>query len=201
MTDDFVGLAVRATPEDHARAAQLIGCSEHALRAVMHVETNGCGFDTAGRPKMLFEPHIFYRRLSAVGAEMELAEAIRLGIAYMVQGTRPYPGDSYPSLKHAMALDREAAMLSASWGIGQIMGMNCRAAGCETVQIMVEAAADSEAAQIDQMARFIAGSSALRIALCAEDWMEFADRYNGPLHRAAYGGKLALAYASFTTVV
>jgi len=43
----------------------------------MEVEAAGSGFDSRGRPKMLFEPHVFYRNLPA----SMRGEAERQGLA------------------------------------------------------------------------------------------------------------------------
>ncbi|WP_166415441.1 N-acetylmuramidase domain-containing protein [Cochlodiniinecator piscidefendens] len=106
------------------RIGAKIGVGEDEIHAVLDVETRGGGFDSQGRPKMLFEPHVFYRELS--GAEN--AEAVNAGLAYLKWGKRKYPRDSYSRLQKAMEINPEAALRSASWGLGQIMGfcfVNC----------------------------------------------------------------------------
>jgi hypothetical protein len=59
-----------------------------AFRAVMLTESRGSGFDNDARPKMLFEPHIFYRLLAAhkVGA---LADAVSNDLAYQQREAAP----------------------------------------------------------------------------------------------------------------
>jgi hypothetical protein len=61
MTISFEGTATPRTPDGLRAAAMKIGCELAALEAVISVETSGFGFDHAKRPKMLFEPHVFYR--------------------------------------------------------------------------------------------------------------------------------------------
>lgn len=89
----FKGRAKRLTDIDVARVGRLIGVGEDEVRAVIEVETAGGGFDKLGRPKMLFEPHVFHRELGA-GTKRDLA--INQGLAYPKWGAKPYPADSYP---------------------------------------------------------------------------------------------------------
>jgi two-component sensor histidine kinase len=51
------------TEEDYKRAARRLGCSVAAIKAVAEVEAPGSGFLPDGRPKILFERHIFRRQL------------------------------------------------------------------------------------------------------------------------------------------
>ena len=122
----FKGAALPLTDIDVARVGRIIGVGEDEVRAVIEVETEGGGFDKQGRPKMLFEPHRFWVEL---GEGPKRTRAEEQGLAYRKWGTKPYPSDSYPRLGLAMQIDANAALRSASWGLGQIMGSNHKAAG------------------------------------------------------------------------
>lgn len=193
----FMGRAARLTDIDVARTGQLIGAGEDEIRAVIEVETSGGGFDRHGRPKMLFEPHIFWRELAdGAGRDRAIAE----GLAYRQWGDKPYPADNYPRLKRAMMIDATAALRSASWGLGQIMGFNHRAAGFATVTEMVVAFCDSEAAGLTAMIRFIA-SEGLDDELRDHDWAAFARGYNGAGYRKhGYHTRLAAAFARWQAI-
>ncbi len=92
---------------------------------------------------------------------------------------------------------REAALESASWGLGQIMGFNATQSGFADVETMVGAMCDSEDAQFDAMMSFIRANQ-LAQYLQQSDWTEFASRYNGPSFKAnSYDTKLAQASARF----
>lgn len=189
---DFNGSARPLDNEDVALIAGYLGCHIAAVRAVLAVEAAGKGFDSKGRPKMLFEPHIFYREL---GAGPKRTAAVNAGLAYQNWGAKPYPKDSYPRLLKAMMIDETAALRSASWGLGQVLGNNHVAAGFPTVQEMVRAMTHSEGAQLYAMARFIVGNK-LHIHLRALNWAGFAKGYNGPGYaKNAYDTKMAAAYA------
>ena len=53
--------APKMTDQGIATFAAMLRCSPQQLRAVAAVESSGSGFDSAGRPKMLFERHLFHR--------------------------------------------------------------------------------------------------------------------------------------------
>ena len=80
----------------------------------MDVEAAGSPWDKAGRSKMLFEPHVFYRLL-VEGAKRD--RAVGEGLASAKWGAKSYPADSYPRLLGAMAIDEEKALMAASWGL------------------------------------------------------------------------------------
>src|SRR5882672_5526060 len=147
----FTGAALPRSPQGLAAAAAKIGCEPAALQAVLSVEAAGSGFDALKRPKMLFEPHIFYGLLERHEA-LKLGAAIKAGVAYPKWGMRPYPKDSYPHLTRAVALDETLALDSASWGLGQLLGQNFAKAGYASPQAMVTAFADGENAQLAGMA-------------------------------------------------
>ena len=56
---DFAGAATPLGPNDITAAAAALQCEPGAVRAVCDVESAGGGFLADGRPKILFEAHIF----------------------------------------------------------------------------------------------------------------------------------------------
>lgn len=192
----FTGRAQRIDDIDLPRIGATIGVGEDEIHAVLDVETRGGGFDAKGRPKMLFEPHIFYRELS--GSERE--RAVFLGLAYPKWGTKRYPRDSYPRLIEAMAINKEAALRSCSWGLGQIMGFNHTAAGYETIEAMVHAFMDDEENHLAAMVAFIRAND-LDEDLRNHDWRGFARGYNGAGYaKHGYHLKLARAYEKWRKI-
>ncbi len=188
----FVGAGKRMQPGDVVAAAARLGCSPAVIAAVLEVESSGSGFDAAGRPKILFEPHVFYRELA--GSETQLAAALKGGLAYPHQGMQPYPPTSeanYCRLKRACLLAPDAALRSASWGIAQVMGFNF-AIAYASVGDMVQACMDSEAAQFGLLLAY-AERNGLVAALRSENFAAFARGYNGPGAVAQYAGRLAAA--------
>ena len=188
----FKGRARRLDDIDLPKLGSLIGVGEDEIHAVLDVESRGSGFDKQGRPAMLFEPHLFWRELGS-GAKRD--RAARAGLAYAKWIPGNYPADSYPRLVQAMAIDETAALRSASWGLGQVLGSNHAQAGHATVQQMVAAFCDDEEAHLAAMVAFIKANH-LDDELRRHDWATFARFYNGPGYAAnRYDIRLANAYA------
>jgi len=187
---DFKGLAKRIEDSDIPRIGATIGVGEDEVHAVMDVESRGTGFDGQGRPLILFEPHKFWKNLPVNRRE----EARSLELAYPVWGTRPYPRDSYPILKRAIEMHPEAALKSASWGLGQIMGENYKLAGYDSVVDMVVAFCEDEENHLQAMMNFIRNAK-LDVYLRTHQWAKFAEGYNGKLYRAnQYDTRLERAF-------
>jgi hypothetical protein len=186
----FFGPMKQIDAWDYGRLGKLIGVGEDEIRALVEVEAAGSGRDSSGRLKMLFEPHVFWRELGE--GKRRIAET--QGIAYPRWGQKPYPADSYPRLLAAIKIDRPAALRSASWGLGQIMGFNCKAAGYRTAEDMVTDFLVDEERHLLAMIRFII-SEGLDDDLRRHDWSGFARGYNGPGYaKHGYHTKLAAAY-------
>jgi len=195
MTDDFKGAALPMTAEDVVTVAEEIGVEVAALKAVLAVESAGSGFDKSGRPKALFERHHFIKHLKT--KPVELDQAVAMGLAYPKWGEKPYPKGSdavYAEIAAAYDIDADAALLSTSWGLGQVMGSNYKMVGCENVAEMLAQAMHSEGQQLRHMANFCKSAGLLN-ALKNKDWAAFAKGYNGPQYaKNQYDIKLANAY-------
>lgn len=193
----YQGKAKRLDDIDLPRVGHLIGVGEDEIHAVLDVESKGTGFDSKGRLVALFEPHVFYRELGKGGLR---DHAVREGLAYASWGAKPYPKDSYPRIDLAMAIHYEAALRSTSWGLCQMMGFNCVAAGYATAHDMVQAFADDEENQLNGMIRFII-KSGLDDELRRHDWAGFARGYNGAgFSKNRYDRKLAAAFAKWQKI-
>ncbi|MBB3996858.1 N-acetylmuramidase family protein [Aureimonas pseudogalii] len=193
----FRGVAKPLDDIDLPRLGHRIGVGEDEIHAVIDVEAAGGAWDARGRPKMLFEPHRFWKNL---GPGEKRDRAVAAGLAYPSWGEKPYPGDSYPRLALAMAIDETAALKSASWGLGQILGENHAMVGFDTVQAMVMATLDDADRHLEMMVAFIL-SARLDGALRAHDWARFARGYNGPQYaKHGYHTRLAAAYARWSRI-
>lgn len=185
----FKGAAHRIDDLDLPRIGHMLGVGEDEIHAVIDVESAGGGFDKQGRPKILFEPHVFYRNLSGT----KRALAVAKGLAYPAW-KRDYPDDSYPRFLQALEIDEEAAIKACSWGLGQILGENHVAAGYDTPQEMVVAFAEDEDEHLEAMANFILANR-LDDELRSHNWAAFARGYNGPRYAENdYHTKLAAAF-------
>jgi len=175
-----------------AKAATDLGVGLPALWAVMTVETKGCGFLPDRRPLVLFERHVFHKRTNgtfdAEAPDLSDSKAGGYGAGGAFQHDR---------LARAIELDRTAALESASWGLGQVMGYNAASVGYGDVEKMVQAMCDSEDAQFQGMVGFIKANNLSQI-LQHGDWETFARRYNGPdFRKNRYDEKLAQEHTRY----
>ena len=174
MDTTFKGAVVRLSDTDLPRIGYGIGVGEDELHAFLDVETAGGGYDSQDRPKMLRETYHFYKNLPAAKRE----EALKAGLA-TTSWVNNYPQDSYPDLLRMIAIDETAALMSCSWGIGQVIGENYVAAGYDTVQAMVtDMVNGGEAAQLQAAVNFIKAEH-LNEDLRNHQWAAFARGYNG----------------------
>lgn len=120
MALEFTGTATPLTEAGMTQATQRLQVGRPEIWAVLKVETSGCGFFADRRPQILFERHIFHGetqgRFDATAPDISNAHAggYSGGVA------------EYDRLGRAIALDRRAALCSASWGIGQVTGFTAR---------------------------------------------------------------------------
>lgn len=191
--DEFTGTGTPLSQEGLEATCGLVGAAPESLWSVLSVETSGCGYLVDRRPKILFERHFFHRltqgRFDRDHPDISAPTAGGYGAGGAHQ---------YQRLAAAVALDRNAALQSTSWGIGQIMGANFAAAGFNSVEEMVTAFQSGEDAQLQGMARFMAHSGMTK-ALADGDWATLARQYNGPNYaKYRYDEKLASFHAQFT---
>lgn len=197
MLTSFKGAAKRLDDIDLPRIGHRIGVGEDEIHALMDVEAPGSGFDSLGRPKMLFEPHRFYALLPA-GPMRD--DAVRQGLAYPKWGTKPYPAESYTRLAAAMKIAPAPAIRASSWGRGQIMGDNASLAGFDSAEEMVAAMMEDEEVHIDAMVSFVKATG-IDDDLRAHRWEVVARIYNGPSYAVHnYHGRLAAAYAKWAKI-
>jgi len=173
------------------RAADELGCDVAAIRAAAEVESAGSGFLPNGEPKILFEAHIFSRLTAGVYDRLQPA------ISSPKWSRKLYVGGvgEHHRLKQAVALDREAALQSASWGAFQVLGLNWKRCGYPSLQAFINDAYASEAGHLRMFVGFVK-SAGLADELRRRDWTGFARVYNGPAYaQNRYDTKLAAAYA------
>jgi len=187
-TPEFTGNPAPLTPDDFAAAAATLGCTPAAIRAVVEVESKG-GFLPDGRPRILFERHKFSAFTGHCWDATHPAVSARTPGGYL-GGQR-----EYDRLGEALALNRAAALKSASWGAFQLMGFNHALAGHADVESFVAAIVSGHPAQLAAFVAFITATG-LAPALATADWPAFARGYNGPAYaRLGYDTKIAAAHA------
>lgn len=179
--------------------ARHYGIKVAALRAVIEVECKASGFNDDGTPVILYERHKFYEGLRAINWITKSRE----WYAAYPDLCNPYSGgygkysDQHPKLARASKLNREVALESCSWGVGQVMGYHWKALGYTTLQQFINCMYKSEYEQLDAMCRFIKHNGLIKY-INANDWAGFALRYNGKAYKKNnYDVKLRDAYKKF----
>lgn len=176
------------------------GIEYAGLKAVVEVEASGKGF-IGDVPKILYEPHIMYRLLTKknyITIRNNLMKA-HPNLCYPRWGTYKYGAESiqHRRLEIASQFNRDIALESCSWGLGQVMGYHWKSLGYESLQAFINDMYESEAKQLEAMIRFLKVNGLL-LALKNKDWVKFARGYNGSGYaKNKYHIKLANAYAKY----
>jgi hypothetical protein len=195
------------TDEDIKELADKNGVELAAIKAVIQVETGGKAFIADGRPKILFEGHIFWNQLKLVNINPEQYAASHPDIIYTNWTKKYYLGGAaeYTRLDKAKLIHEEAALKSASWGLFQIMGFNYALAGFKDkgVKAFVDSQYEAEYHHLEAFFAFIKHkdkkNTSILDFLQKKDWAGFAQRYNGPRYKEnQYDTKLQAAYLRFS---
>lgn len=183
---------------DIEAAAVSLAVPTPAVMAVSEVESRGQGFFSNGRPAILFERHIFRRRLIAHGIDPNPIIKEAPDLCNTKSGGYKGGVAEYDRLERAMKYHPTAALESCSWGAYQIMGYHWEALGYDSVHDFVDRMNQREAEHLEAFVRFIKADSVLHTALKALDWTGFARRYNGRNYaKNAYDKKMAEAYTMY----
>ena len=179
---------------EYKAAADRIGVSEQALRAVGAVESSGNAFwtiDGAPKPVIRLEAHWFGKltgyRYNDSHPQISCAK-------WTPQLAARTPAGAWQQFDEAAALDEGAAIQATSWGAFQLMGFHYRRLGYATPQAMRDGMMTDQG-QLDAFVRFIRSDPRLVDALKRADWRAFAGIYNGPGQIDIYAGRMAAAYA------
>jgi hypothetical protein len=176
---------------DYEWAAKELGVDIATIKAVAEVESSGSGFLANGKPKILFEGHVFWRELkNNYGVSEELLQNNKEGnedILYELWSERgdAYNLNQYDRLEKAKKLSMEltgkddAANEAASWGKFQILGLNYKESGFSSVSDFVSAEYKNEFEHLKAFVNYIQSEKMVSY-LKDKDWENFALRYNGP---------------------
>ncbi len=169
------------------------GVSVPAAWAVIDTESSGSGFAPDGRIKIQFEPSVFANELDKIGIENKLVLVGKTSRGLKIwditvagitirNGVENQPAE-WAAYNIAVTIHKDAAQRATSFGMGQVMGFNCRLAGFKTAQEMINAFNESEYNQVRGMFGFIKAHQ-LMDELERKDWDGFARVYNGPGYKA-----------------
>ena len=193
MPDAFADSGRPISQADFNDACDKLAVNDASLWAILTVETKGFGYLPDRRPKILFERHIFSARTGGA------FDASHPDISGPRGGYIGGPAE-YDRLNRAIALNRPAALESASWGLAQIMGFNATTIGYADAEAMVNAFVKSEAGQLEGCVKFVLANNSLHDALKSRVWDRVAFHYNGKDYaQNAYDKKLADNYTLFVS--
>ena len=195
--------ASKALTEEAIReAANNLGVDVACVKAVAEVESLGNGFNSTGMVKILFERHKFYK---FIAQKYGATKANQLAAMHpdicspKAGGYTSSTATEHKRLDKAIAIDRECAMKSASWGRFQVMGFNYAAAGFANVEDFCVAMWKSEDEHLRAFVNFIKADANMHRHLKNRNWAAFANAYNGPAYaQNKYDTKLAAAYRKYS---
>lgn len=192
MFDNQAFAAVRAIAAE-------INVPVEALMAVVTVESNGVAYANVNgknEPLIRFEGHYFDRLVEVSKRAIARAQKLANPKAGAIPNSKSQ-ATRYAVLDKAKKLDEDAAIMSHSWGVGQVMGSHWKELGYKSAKEFEWVVRSGLAGQISVMAAYIT-----RFGLVDElqrlDWSGFARGYNGPNYRKyAYDTKMRDAYEAF----
>jgi hypothetical protein len=182
--------------------AEQHGLTYADLKCILDVETSGKAFDKEGNLYIQFEPHLFSKWLtkfeidhqySKKGEGRNVVYYIKAGNIEITNGVE-VQSKELAAYSKAKQINEGAAMLSTSFGLGQILGENYALAGYSSARSMIEAFQESERHQVEAICCFLE-KTGIKKYLLAEDFKGVASRYNGPAYYInKYDEKLKEAY-------
>lgn len=181
---------------DWERVSKSLGVEVAILKAIHEVETSSQSYLPQGYPALLFEAHIFYRELKALGKDVMSLISLYPGIISKTWDKKLYLGGirEVPRINEAYQISPEAALRSASWGAFQICGFN---AGPSGVFEFYRKIWTSETGQLEVLSDFLKASGIIPY-LRSLNFREIAKRYNGPGYESGnYHIKLQRAYQKY----
>lgn len=191
--------------QDLVHAANRLGIQLAAVKAVNEVESRGSGF-RGDHPVILFERHVFWRRLEAYGVNPSSYATDNEDILNKKSGGYKGGTKEVKRLERAMEIHPKAALESASWGLFQIMGFHWKSLGYVSIESFVAKMKENEANQLEAFVRFLKKNKLDRIlmlkngkkTLVLDDFRNFARRYNGSAYeKNHYHTKLQKAYRKY----
>lgn len=176
------------TATDFNATVQNLDADAAAVWSILQVESGKAGYLSDRRPQILFERAQFHTRTKGA------FDTTHPGISASTWGGYTGGVGEYTRLGEAYDLDADAALESASWGIGQVMGFNHQPAGYKSVTDFVNDMCVSEALQLKAFENFLTASG-IAPFLRVHDWHTVALRYNGSGQVDAYAGRLSANFA------
>ncbi len=186
------------TDSDFQNAATQLGngISVNIIKAFATVESGGrSGFGPARLPVIAFEGHLFrkYTKSKYDQTHPLLSYPYVKKAGPQWQTNNKDQTKAWETMATAFSLDQEAALMSASWGMFQIMGFNFAACGYKTVFEFTAALKINAGNQLKAFLGFCSKSPALVKAMKNKDYAGMASNYNGKDY-GDYDSRIKKAY-------
>lgn len=184
VTESTCDGGVTLTDADYQRAATALGngISVNIIKAFATVESGGrSGFGPAKMPVIAFEGHIFrkYTQQKYDKTHPFLSYPYLEKAGPQWRANNKDQAKAWQTLVAAFNLDPEAALMSASYGMFQIMGFNFAACGYKNVFDFVTALKLNAGEQLMAFVGFCRKNPALVKAMKTKDYVGMASNYNG----------------------
>jgi len=182
---------------DFVAAGKELGVETASVIAFAKTEAKEFGFLNNGYPVILFERHKFYQALVKKSGKAFANSIAASNPDICDDNSGGYQGGEreIKRIERAAAINEEAALASASWGMFQVMGFNYKMVGWASVSEFVKAMKESEKNHLKAFVNFIKADPELLPALKKKDWAEVARNYNGEAyHINKYDVKMAANY-------
>ena len=181
------GLGYELTDADLAAWARNFGLEVEQVEAVALLESSNAGFYDDGRVKVRFESYWFQQLTNGAYDQSHPTLSDAGGCCYSDPST---PGWEWARVLEAMALDREAALESTSFGRFQVLGLDWELFGYRSIDEFVEGMND-ETKHLEVFGAYIQAKD-IRDDLANEDFLGFGSVYNPG--DSSYGPRLEQAF-------
>ena len=179
----------------YKQSALDLKCSEALIRGFAEVESGKLGgFSAPSKPVVLFEGHWFYRYTKGKYA------ASHPHLCYPKWTKQFYcknQADEWARFQEAVALDKTAALMSASYGKFQVMGFNFSICGYKDVESFFLDMCKSEDFHLEAFEQYVKNTG-LQDEMQRLDFAGLARGYNGSEYsKNKYDEKIKKAYEKY----
>lgn len=195
------------TKEQITTIASKIGLDYGSLMAFISVESSGNGFTSDGKLIIQFEPAYFHKYLTQFNIAHTYSSTfingkkeyiIQVGNDKIENGVEGEASE-WIAFDTAYRISANAAMLSTSIGLPQIMGFNYAELEYSSVGDMYDDFKKGEYQQVEGLAKLLHNNTPLYTALRLKDWKKCARLYNGEGYAINnYDQKLSAAYTKYS---
>lgn len=182
------------------RRAKELHIEPEALLAFIEVESAGQVFATvkgAQVPLIRWEGHYFDRLVKQNARAQARAEGLASPTAQAIKNSSDQ-AKRYAMLDRAKAIDYDAAVMSASWGLLQVMGEHWKVLGYKSAKDFEQQVMSGFKGQLDAGVRYLEKFNVVD-PIRRKDWSAAARIYNGKNYKKfEYDTKMAAAYKRLT---